>query len=499
LSEYVGGLLIAIGCTAAAGVMSLWFAPTNIAMVYLLGVVLAGARLNRRASIAAAVLGTLAFDFFFIPPFFSFAISDTEYLVTAIGLLTVGLVTSSLSANLRRQARIATDRERRTAALYAMTRDFAVAISLTDISRCARAHIAQVFDACGTILLRDSDSTLQILGAAPAGVASVDTSVAEWVISENEIAGFGTNTLPAIDAIYLPLNATHGIVGVLIVQTENRAPLLVAEQRQFLEIFAHQIAVALEREQLRQQVQDSAFAAQDERLRSFLLSAISHDLRGPLAIMSGCVGNLLQGESQLPDGSQRQMVDLINEASTRMAHIVNNIMDMTRLEAGPVRINLEWYPFEEILGAVLLRLKQQIGNRTVSIDIPRDLPMLHVDGMLFETVLINILENAAKYTPPDARIDVAACVAKDMLQVSISDDGPGVLRGTEELIFEKFYRFRSEGAVAGTGLGLAICKAIIEAHSGRIWAKNRPDGGAVFSLRVPIGPTPSSRPESMVA
>jgi two-component system sensor histidine kinase KdpD len=420
-------------------------------------------------------------------------------LLTAVVLLTVGLVISSLSASLRLQARVATDRERRTAALYAMTRELAVAASLEDIASCARAHVAHVFDARGTILLKGHDHTLHFLGGEPTGIASVDTAVADWVIAEKTITGFGTKTLPALDAIYLPLNATHGIVGVLIVHSENRAPLLVPEHRHFLEIFANQIAVAVEREQLRQQAHDSAFAAQDERLRSSLLSSISHDLRGPLAVIGGCAGNLLQGGSQLPEGPQRQMVEMINEESVRMTHVVNNLLDMTKLEAGPVRINLEWYPFEEILGAVLMRLKRQIGKRTVCIDIPRNLPMLHVDGVLFETVLINLLENAAKYTPPDTRIEVSACVQGGMLQVNVTDDGPGVLQGSEQLIFEKFYRVQAEGAVTGTGLGLAICKAIIEAHAGRIWVENRPAGGAIFSLALPVGPMPSAPPESRVA
>jgi two-component system sensor histidine kinase KdpD len=169
-----------------------------------------------------------------------------------------------------------------------------------------------------------------------------------------------------------------------------------------------------------------------------------------------------------------------------MARVINNILDMTRLESGPLQLDRQWYPLEEILGAALTRLKDVLEPRSVCIDIPRDLPMLYVDGVLFEKVLMNLLENAAKYTPPDARIEVSAAVHRGEIQLKVADDGPGIPKGSEKLIFEKFYRVRAEGSVAGTGLGLAICTSVVEAHGGRIWAENRPEGGAVFIVTLPI-------------
>ena len=496
---YLAGILITGGCTAIAAVMSFWFATTNLAMVYLLGVVLAAARYDRRASIVAAVFGTLAFDFFFIPPIFSFAISDTEYLLTAVVLLTVGLVISSLAAGLRLQARVATEREHRTAALYAMTRELAVATSLAEIARCAGAHIAHVFDAQGLILLKRPGESLLCLGNYPASIESVDTSIADWVISQKTSAGFGTNTLPAADALYLPLNGTHGIVGVLTVQSENRAPLLDAQRRHFLEIFANQIAVAVERELLRVQAHDSAFAAQNERLRNSLLSSISHDLRTPLAVMGGSASSLLQEDGALPAGPQRQLVEAIDQEARRMTRVINNILDMTRLESGPVQLDLQWYPLEEILGAVLARLKEHLDPRSVCIDIPKDFPMLYVDGVLFETVLMNLLENAGKYTPADARIDVCAAERAGGIQIRVMDNGPGIPKGSEKLIFEKFHRVHADDAVAGVGLGLAICSSIVEAHGGRIWTEGRPEGGAIFCVTLPIAASPNERARRQAA
>lgn len=497
----IAAVLISTGCTVVAAFAFKWLAPTNLVMVYLLGVVLAATRFDRRASVVTAILGTLAFDFLFIPPIYSFAISDTEYLITAIVLLTVGLVISALADGLHRQASAATGRERRTAALYAMSRKLAVVASLDDIAICVRAHIAQVFDAQAVIRLKSSDGTTRLIGTAddPGTARWADTSIAEWVITQNEIAGRGTNVLPAADGMYLPLNGTHGVVGVLIVHMANRARLLDSEQRHLLATFANPIAVAIEREQLRLQAHDSEFSAQNERLRNSLLSSISHDLRNPLSVMGSSASSLLEGAGQLPAGLQRQMVQTINDEALRMTHIVNNILDMTKLESGAVQLDRQWYPLDEIVGAALNRLKGQLGQRTVSIDIPNDLPMLYVDGVLFEKVLINLLENTAKYTAMDAHINLSARVRGSEIQVKFADDGPGIPKGLEQTIFEKFYRVQAEGPVPGTGLGLAICKVIIEAHGGRIWTESRPEGGAVFLITLPITLAPQEHAEGPVA
>jgi two-component system sensor histidine kinase KdpD len=496
---YLSGVLIAASCTALAAVMSIWFAPTNLAMVYLLGVVLAATRLGRNAAVATSVVGTLAFDFFFIPPIYSFAISDTQYLITAIVLLTVGLVISSLASGLRLQAHTATFRERRTAALYAMARELATASSLDEIATSSLSHLAKLFDSQGLILLKRSDGTMRSLSAAgtTALLESTDTAIADWVFTQQTIAGVGTDTLPAADAIYLPLNGTLGKVGVLVVHRENRRPPLVPEQQSLLEAFANQIALAVERDELRRAAHDSAYAAQEERLRNSLLSSISHDLRTPLAVIGGSASSLLQG-NQLSEGTQRQLIQAIHDEAHRMTHMVNNILDMTRLEAGLVQLDLQSYHLEEIVGAVLERLKDQFGQRAVSIDIPRNLPMLCVDGVLFEKVLINLLENAAKYTPPYTQIDVVASLQDRQIQIQVMDNGPGIPKGSKRQVFAKFYRGHAEGSVTGTGLGLAICSAIVEAHRGRIWVDSRPGGGAIFSLVLPLKAACNERTERPV-
>jgi len=403
-------------------------------------------------------------------------------------LLIVGLVISSLASGLRLQAHTATLRERRTAALYAMARELATASSLDDIAKSSLSHLAKVFDASGMILLKRTDGTMRSLGAA--GTAALlecaDSGIADWVFTQQTIAGVGTDTLPAANAIYLPLNGTLGKVGVLVVHRNNRRPPLVSEQQRLLEAFANQIAVAVERDELRRAAHISAYAAHEERLRSSLLSSISHDLRTPLAVIGGSASSLLQGNSQLSEGAPRQVVQTIHDETQRMTRMVNNILDMTRLEAGPVQLDRQSYHLEEIVGAVLERLKDQFGQRAVRIAIPRDLPMLHVDGVLFEKVLINLLENAAKYTPPHTHIEVVASLQDRRIEIQVMDDGPGIPKGSEQQVFAKFYRGHAEESVTGTGLGLAICSAIIEAHRGRIWVENRPEGGAIFSLVLPL-------------
>ena len=498
---YLSGVVIAAGCTALAAIMSIWFAPTNLAMVYLLGVVLAATQLGRNAAIAASVVGTLAFDFFFIPPIYSFAISDTQYLITAIVLLTVGLVISSLASGLRLQARAAMLRERHTAALYAMAAELATASSLDDIATSSLSHLARIFDASGQILLKRPDGTMRSFRGAVTAAAfePTDAAIADWVYNQQTIAGIGTDTLPAAEAIYLPLNGTLGKVGVLVIHRGNRRPALVCEQQRLLEAFANQIAVAVERDELRRAAHDSAYATQEERLRSSLLSSISHDLRTPLAVIGGSASTLLQGNSQLAQGTPRQFVQTIHDEAQRMTHMVNNILDMTRLQSGPVQLDLQSYDLEEIVGAVLERLKDQFAQHAVSIDIPQELPMLHVDGVLFEKVLINLLENAAKYTPPQSHIAVVAALGERHIEIQVADDGPGIPQGSEHMVFAKFYRAHAMGEVKGTGLGLAICSAIIEAHGGRIWVENRPEGGAIFSLRLPLKAARGERAEHPAA
>jgi len=343
LRGYVAAVVVVAICTAVNGVLSIWFAPTNLAMVYLLGVVLIAAKFTRGPSVICALLGVAAFDFFFVPPVYSFRFGDTQYLLAAVVLLAVGLIVSSLASHLRSQIAATTQ---------------------------------------------------------------------------------------------------------------------------------------------------AALAAQEERLRNSLLASISHDLRTPLAVIVGSASHLLENAQLTRDEQQKLLRSLYDEAHY-VNRMVSDLLDMTRLQAGSVRLDRQWYPLEELVGAALERCKAQLQHHRVTIRLPAELPLIRVDGVLIEKLLINLLENAGKYTPRGTTIAISAERQAARLIVSVADQGPGVPAQLREKLFEKFYRGNVEGSIAGTGLGLTICRAIAQAHKGTIDASNRAEGGAIFALSLPYETPPA--------
>jgi two-component system sensor histidine kinase KdpD len=351
LRGYVAALAVVALCTAISWGLSVWFDPTNLAMIYLLGVVLTATQFGRAPSVVCALTGVLAFDFFFVPPVFTLRFGDTQYVVTAVVLLLVGLVISSLAAHLRLQVQA----------------------------------------------------------------------------------------------------ATH-----------------------------------------------AALAAQEERLRNSLLASISHDLRTPLAVIVGTASHLLESEGQLKHEEQRRLLKGLYDEAHYVSRVVSDLLDMTRLQAGPVQLDKQWYPLEELVGAALQRMKGQLAQHDVRVQLHDQLPLIHVDGVLFEKLLINLLENASKYTPPGTTVTIGAERCGNEIAIEVSDSGPGIPMDAAEKLFEKFYRGAQEGAVAGVGLGLTICRAIAQAHSGSIQARNRPEGGAVFTITIPYE-TPPIAPAELAA
>jgi two-component system sensor histidine kinase KdpD len=325
---------------------------------------------------------------------------------------------------------------------------------------------------------------------------SMDTSelaVAHWVYEHRQLAGLGTATLPGARALYLPLVGSRGAVGVLGMSPTDAHALESPEQLHQLETFANQMALAIERARASEDARRAEVRAEAERLRNSLLSSVSHDLRTPLASITGAASSLLEAGDQLGDTTRTELLSSIHQEAERLDRLVNNLLEMTRLEAGGVTIRREWQPLEGVLGAVLKRLDRRLSDRVVHIDLPGDLPLVPFDAMLIEQVLINILENAAKYTPAGSPIDISAATVDGAVRIDVADRGPGFEPGEEQRVFEKFYR----GPTAtgrGVGLGLAISRAVIEAHGGRIWAEPRPGGGAVFHFTLPIGDAPPEAP-----
>lgn len=473
----------------------------NLIMIYLLGVLAVALRGGRGPSVMATVLSVIAFNFFFVEPRYSFAVSDTRYLITFAVMLLVGLVVSTLMVRFRWQANAARTRERRTAALYALSRELANTRELVSLLYVAVQHIHAIFDSQVVVLLPVGDGRIQPWGMISGWARLVATqqvfapnpseqAVAQWVFDHHTLAGLGTHTLPSSEAVYLPLLGAQRTVGVLGVRPDDARRLRAPEQLHLLETFANQIALAIERAQLADEAQQAQIQIATERLRNSLLSSVSHDLRTPLATITGAASSLLTAAPTLEPNARHELAQAIYSEAERLSRLVSNLLEMTRLEAGIIQLQKEWQPIEELVGAALNRLDAQLNQRALSTQLAPDLPLIAIDGVLIEQVLINLIENVIKHTPAGSPIEISAIAHADGVLISIADRGPGLPPGDEQRIFEKFYRSPSVGMSRGVGLGLTICKGIVEAHGGRIWAENRPGGGTVVRFSLPVGGVP---------
>ena len=459
----------------------------NVIMLYLLGVVWATVRFGRGPGLLASFLSVLTFDFFFVPPPLSFTVRDTQYLLTFAMMLTVALIISSLAARLRYQARIATYRERRTNALFDLGKELAGALTTAQIIDIGCRHLRGEFRAQVALLLPDARDEVHPAraGDTAACLRSPDLGVAQWVYDHHEPAGLGTHTLPANPALYLPLRAPMRTRGVLALAPEEPRLIALPEQYRLLETFAAQIALALERVHYVEVAQDALVAMESERMRNALLSTLSHDLRTPLTAIVGLSSAVLKRLEDAP-AAQRELAHDLHEEAHRMSGMVSNLLDMARLQGGNVQLNRQWQTLEEVVGTALRATARVLGSRDIRVSLPEDLPLLHFDAVLLERVLVNLLENAAKYTPTESPIAIGAAPDADAVHVWVDDLGPGLPPGMEDRIFDRFTRGERETSRPGTGLGLALCRAIIEAHGGHIRAENRAGGGARFAFTLPL-------------
>jgi two-component system sensor histidine kinase KdpD len=471
------------------------FDRSNIVAVYILSVVLIAVRFGRGAAAFAAVLSVCSFDFFFVPPRFSFAVSDAQYILTFIIMLAVGLITGQLTAGLRFQARVAAHREERAGSLYEIARDLSGAVQIDQVVRISDESIERTFRASAALLLPNAAGQLTHTSSRPDAALAVDIGIAQWAFDRGQPAGFGTDTLPGSEVLYVPLRAPTHARGVLAVKARNRRLLRIPEQRQLLDTFAALIAIALERVHYVEVAQDAVVRMESERLRNSLLAALSHDLRTPLTVLVGLAESLALTKPPL-SAAQLETAEAIQDEARRMSTLVSNLLDMARIESGEVKLNLQWQPLEEVVGSALNAARGMLKQHVLEVHIPRDLPLVRIDALLIERVLVNLLENASKYTPPGSRISLAAEVIGEQLSVSVSDNGPGLAVGREEAVFQKFTRGERESATPGVGLGLAICRAIVESHQGKITATHRPGGGAQFTFTLPLGHPPPAAEEA---
>ena len=463
---------------------------SNIVMLFLLAVVGVALRFGRGPAVVAAFVGVGLFDFFFVPPRFSFAVSDVQYLITFAVMLVVALVVGQLTAGLTVQARSALQREQRVHSLYEMSRDLSAALLPAQVAEIGARFLATEFGARSALLAADDEDRLRVL---PGATADFDLAVAQWAFDRGEPAGRGTDTLPASACLMLPLKAPMRLRGVLALEPGS-ARVLAPEQRQLLETCASLLAISLERIHYIEVAQSSTVQIESERLRNSLLSAISHDLRTPLASLVGLADTLSLAPPPPPE-QQLEILTAIRQSAQRMSAQVSNLLDMARLQAGAVQLNRAWQPVEEVVGSALAACGNLLAGRDIRVELPDGLPLLHLDAVLIERVLVNLLENASKYTPTGGAIEISAKLCDEYVALQVDDHGPGLPNGQEARVFEKFERGLRESSTPGVGLGLAICRAIVQAHGGTIEGHNRERDGAVlgarFVLKLPRGIPPA--------
>ncbi|MGY2491231.1 DUF4118 domain-containing protein [Cupriavidus sp. CP313] len=504
------GLLWAVawcaGATALSALARPWFDLVNIAMLFLLAVAGVALRHGRTAGAFASLVAVGAFDFFFVPPQLSFAVSDVQYLVTFLVMLAVGLVIGQLTAGLREQAQVSVQRETDARTLYELARELSAALTDAQIVGIGSRFLRAAFDARAAFFLVGADGRLLPAATDPdAGGAAqsdaVDHVLAQWVFNHGQPAGTGTDTLPSGTVLYLPLKAPMQVRGVLAVEPRTWRAFAQPALRRQVDVFATLIAIAIERLHYVEVAQQALLTMESERLRSSLLAAVSHDLRTPLTSLIGMAETLQRGTPPLAP-EVAETVGAMRDQARRMHAMVANLLDMARLQSRSVALRKEWQSFEELAGAALASLRDALARHRVVVADLSALPLVECDGVLMERVLCNLLENAAKYSAPGTEIRVRGEVSDDAVHLVVEDDGPGVPAAMARQVFEKFTRGERESATTGVGLGLAVCEAIVQAHGGSIrvepvHAQAQGEGtGARFVVTLPRGNPPVLEPEA---
>ncbi len=488
---YIWAFLMMVFGTVLADLLEPCLGLINIAMIYLLPVLFSAVKWGTGPAVLAAVVGVLTFDFYFIPPTSTFTVADLRYLISFAIFLLVALLTGTLATRLRLQVISSRQRETRTTALYALSREIAAVAELPVVLESVVRKVADTVEGKVILLLPDRSGKLELQATSfSQGECLLDDNeraVAAWVFEHSELAGRGTDTLSGAAGLYIPLRTEQGVRGVLGIWLDNPERYLQPEQRRLLEAFAGLAAVAVTRIQLTEQAREAHLLAESERLRTALFNSLSHDLRTPLASIIGAVTGLLEEDNIYTPDARRDLLQSIKQGAIRMNRFVNNLLDMARLESGMLQLNREWCDIQDIIGVAISRLGESLRSRPVKIQIQPDLPLVQADYVLIEQVLVNLLDNALKFSETGSEVVIAArCSEKKQVEVAVADRGLKIPAEDLERVFDKFYRLHSPRQVSGTGLGLAICRGIIEAHGGQIWASDNPAGGVIITFILPL-------------
>jgi two-component system sensor histidine kinase KdpD len=484
--DYLRALAICGFCTAIAWPLLPHFGLVNVVMLYLLGTTVGALRLGRGPIVTLAITNMLAFDYFFVPPVFSFDVEDTRYLFTLGVMLIVALVIANLMVSIRRHREIADAREHRTAVLYAMSRELAVATDAQAMAAAAVRHICAVFHSTAVVLIADAHGRLAPISSAEDSASADprwcpphgDLEFAQDVVARGERR--------IKDAIYLPLQGTRRVRGVIVVSPQSPVRTLPAEQLNLLDTFAAQLALSLQRAWLAEAAEAARISAERVLLRNTLLASISHDLRTPLSAIAGAGSLIAQPEYSLNADRRTTLGKLIERKARDMSQLLTNVLDLVQMEFGGRALRSDWHAIDDLVALALRASQSRLAQWRVVLNLPPDLPLIQVEPTLIVQILSNLLENAAKYTPAGTTITICAAARGESILISVADDGPGLPAGDPERLFEKFQRGRSESNIVGVGLGLAICRAAARLHGGDIRACNNPGGGARFEISLPV-------------
>jgi two-component system sensor histidine kinase KdpD len=488
---YVVGIFLTAFATASGLLIRSSFNSENVIMLYLLAVIVLAARYGWAVATATSFLSFLCFNFFFIEPYYSLTVNSYNDVVTLVLLLAVGFFASLQTSNLQAQTRFFRRKERNTSALYAMSRELVNARLSQDLLSIIKRRLEQALDGTAMIFFPDNHGDMESAVESPIRAGVKEEVVVRWVYQHQQSAGLGTTTMPSARGYFVPLSSSTGTFGVLGLIPTQSSHVLSPEEKDMIDTFGALAASALERVTVSAVAETRKVEAESEKLRNALLSSVSHDLRTPLASIKGVISSLLLDDATTDAATRHELLSSAHHEVARLERVVGNLLDVTRLEAGEVKLKLDYYFIPELIGNAI---KQTIGLLTehqVNATIEEDLPAIWVDGLLIEQLMINLLENAAKYTPKGSTVTVfAKRIAPEWLEIAVEDNGPGILANEEQHIFDKFTTFATRQNTYGAGLGLTICRAIVHAHGGDIAARNREVGGARFSFTLPIAAQP---------
>lgn len=490
--HYLGGLVMVILTTLFSYYLEAKMDLINIALLYQLPVILSAFWWGRWPSYFTALCGLAAFDFLFVPPTLTFTVADIRYLWSFITFLIMAFVIGGRTELLRHEAASARQRETSTQALYQFSREIAGIIDLELITRQLVNHAAETLGNSVVVLLPDKLGQLTIQAASNTTKdihkillqSPTELTAAKWSFEHGQAAGRSTDLLSEANHLYIPLKTPDSIVGILGVHVPSNH--ISPEEKHLIAAWSGLAAIALERVKLAEKAREAALLLESDRLRTALFNSISHELRTPLSSIIGSVSTLVEAEEMYSKAARHELLETIQDGAVRMERIITNLLDTARLESGMMRLKIDWCDIEDIIGTSLNRLKDLTKHYKLIVSIPPAIPMLKADFVLLEQVLINIIDNAMKYSPHNSEILISAKPKEDTIVVSVSDHGVGIPEKDLQKVFDKFYRIQQPKHVSGTGLGLSICKGIIEAHRGFIWGERRSGGGTKISFEIPL-------------